>query len=276
MNNVKAAGNDIVQATVIRPTAGYDKVRAGGVFHVLCYDKDGNLKWKEENHNLVTNAGLLDMNFRYFGAVQTNPAYTAAWFIGLYGTGASVNPLAGDTMATASFTSTGSSIASTTLTIGTLATGTIVIGQMITGTGVFPGTYITANISGSGSGSTWTVSRSQTVTSTAINSTTARTWSENTTYSQSTRPAAAFGVPTYADPSQISNSSTVNPSGSPAVAVFSINGTTTIGGAFLTSDSTKSGVTGVLFSASDFTGGDRAVISGDTLNVTYTFNLDAA
>jgi hypothetical protein len=66
-------------------------------------------------------------------------------------------------------------------------------------------------------------------------------------------------------------------SNSASVAVFSINGTTTVGGAFLTSDDTKSGTTGVLFSASDFAApGDRAVVSGDVINVTYTFSLDAA
>jgi hypothetical protein len=57
-------------------------------------------------------------------------------------------------------------------------------------------------------------------------------------------------------------------------AQFNINGTATIAGAFLSSNSTKSGTTGTLFSASKFTSpGDRAVSSGDTLNVTYTFSL---
>lgn len=93
-------------------------------------------------------------------------------------------------------------------------------------------------------------------------------WTEVTTYSQATRPQATFGTATTADPSVISNS------GSPAA--FSINGTTTVGGAFLISNNTKGGTTGILFSASDFTGGDRAVVSGDTLNVTYQFSLDAA
>jgi hypothetical protein len=94
-------------------------------------------------------------------------------------------------------------------------------------------------------------------------------WTEVTDYSQATRPAASFGSATVADPSVISNS------GSPAQ--FSINGTTTVGGAFLTSDNTKSGTTGILFSASDFQSpGDRSVVSGDTVNVTYTFSLDAA
>jgi hypothetical protein len=31
-----------------------------------------------------------------------------------------------------------------------------------------------------------------------------------------------------------------------------------------------------LFSAGDFTGGDKIVDSGDTLSVTYQFSLDAA
>jgi len=93
-------------------------------------------------------------------------------------------------------------------------------------------------------------------------------WTEVTAYSQATRPQASFGAATTADPSVISNS------GSPAA--FSINGTTTVGGAFLISNDTKGGTTGVLFSASDFTGGDRSVVNGDTLNVTYQFSLDAA
>jgi hypothetical protein len=60
-------------------------------------------------------------------------------------------------------------------------------------------------------------------------------------------------------------------------AAFTINGTTTVGGAFLISNSTKGGTTGTLFSAADFASpGDRSVANGDTLNVTYTFSLDAA
>ena len=94
-------------------------------------------------------------------------------------------------------------------------------------------------------------------------------WTEVTDYSQSTRPACTFGSATVADPSVIDNSG--------SVAVFSINNTVTVGGAFLTSDDTKGGTSGILFSAADFQApGDRAVVSGDTLNVTYQFSLDAA
>lgn len=91
-------------------------------------------------------------------------------------------------------------------------------------------------------------------------------WSENTSYSGN-RKAVTFGTATTADPSVISNSA--------SQATFSMNATTTIAGAFLANVAT--GTSGVLFSVANFQSpGDRSVISGDTLSVTYTFNLDAA
>ena len=68
---------------------------------------------------------------------------------------------------------TSSSISGTTLTVGTLASGNIQIGMTLTGTGVTAGTTIVQNLSGSGSGSTWKVSASQTVASTTITGSTA-------------------------------------------------------------------------------------------------------
>lgn len=65
------------------------------------------------------------------------------------------------------FTSTGSTISGTTLTIGTLTGGTITPGMLLSNTAA--NTYIVTNISGSGSGSTWTVNNSQTVGAAAIN-----------------------------------------------------------------------------------------------------------
>lgn len=91
-------------------------------------------------------------------------------------------------------------------------------------------------------------------------------WTEVTDYSQSTRPACTFGTPTTANPSVATNSA--------SPATFSINATTTVGGAFLTSNNTKGGTTGTLYSAADFSSpGDRSVVSGDTLSVTYTLSL---
>jgi len=68
------------------------------------------------------------------------------------------------------FVATGSTISGTTLTIGTNTTGTRVpaVGQFISGTGITAGTRIVANLSGTGTGSTWKVSVSQTVASTTI------------------------------------------------------------------------------------------------------------
>lgn len=93
-------------------------------------------------------------------------------------------------------------------------------------------------------------------------------FTENTGYSNATRPACSFGSATSANPSVISNSG--------SAAVFNINATSTIGGAFLTSNNTKGGTTGILFSEKAFSSpGDRAVVNGDTLTVTYTFSLTA-
>jgi hypothetical protein len=94
-------------------------------------------------------------------------------------------------------------------------------------------------------------------------------WTEVTDYSEATRPAATFAAATTADPSVITNVA--------APSTFSINGTTVVGGAFLTSDDTKGGTTGTLFSAADFQApGDRSVVSGDSILLTYQFSLDAA
>lgn len=61
-----------------------------------------------------------------------------------------------------------------------------------------------------------------------------------------------------------------------SVAAFSINGTTTIGGAFVADDDTKGGATGILYGAGAFSGGDRGVIDGDTINVTVTLTAAAS
>jgi len=94
-------------------------------------------------------------------------------------------------------------------------------------------------------------------------------WTEFVNYSNATRVAATFATATTANPSVVTN--TASP------AAFNINGVGgTVGGAFLTSGSAKSGVVGTLFSAADFgSPGDRAVVNGDTLSVTYTFSLAA-
>lgn len=87
-----------------------------------------------------------------------------------------------------------------------------------------------------------------------------KSWTEITDYSNSTRPVFTAA--------SASGGSTDN-SGSPAV--FNINGTATVGGCFITTNNTKGGTTGILFSATDFAVA-RSVLSGDTLTVTYTIS----
>lgn len=189
----KAASADSVGSAIQVNQGATEALSGGGVFSVKCYDSEGNLKWEHEEHNLVVNVGLQDMNAKYF----SGSTYTAAWYLGLWGAAASNSPAAGDTMS-------------------------------------------------SHAG-----------------------WTEFTNYSQSTRPQVTFGTATTANPSVISNSA------SPATFTIS-GGGGTVGGAFLTSNNTKSGTTGILFSGSDFTSpGDRATVAGDTLTVTYTFSLTA-
>lgn len=190
MQNEEVKMSDATAALVQQNGGLVDSAKATGVYKIQCHDKDGNLKWEAESKNLVVNGGLQDMNAKYF----TGSAYTAAWYLGLYGAAASNNPAAGDTMS-------------------------------------------------SHAG-----------------------WTENTTYSNANRPTCTFGTPTTANPSVATNSA--------SPATFNINGTTTVGGAFLTSNNTKGGTTGTLYSAADFSSpGDRSVVNGDTLTVTYTLSL---
>lgn len=84
-------------------------------------------------------------------------------------------------------------------------------------------------------------------------------WTEETTYSNATRPAFTPGT--------VSGQSVDN---SASKAVFNINGSATFGGAFLTTDNTKGGTSGILIGGNAFTGGNRSLQSGDTLNVTVT------
>lgn len=188
----KIKATDLVSSGLTCNTKAGEAAQATGVYHVECRDKDGNLKWTAESKNLVVNAGLQYMA----GTALTSVTQITTWYLGLYGSGATNSPAAGNTMASHS------------------------------------------------------------------------SWTEVTDYSNANRVTATFATATTASPSVVTN--TASP------AVFNINGTTTVGGAFLTSDNTKGGATGTLFSAADFgSPGDRSVVNGDTLSVTYTFSLAA-
>ena len=97
----KSAGTDNVASSLTARTGASEGMKAGGVFHVQCFDKDGNLKWETTKHNLVVNEGLQDMNTKYF----KGSAYTAAWFLGLVtGPGSGTTFAAADTLASKAWT----------------------------------------------------------------------------------------------------------------------------------------------------------------------------
>lgn len=88
-------------------------------------------------------------------------------------------------------------------------------------------------------------------------------WTESTAYSQGARPTLAFNAAG-------TGSDNVDKAASSA-STFSINGSDTIKGCFVITNSTKGGSTGTLYSAGTFT--DRIVVNGDTLNVTPTLRI---
>lgn len=97
MFNDKANTSDAVSAGLVAKIGFDERTSAGGVFHVQCFDKDGNLKWEDSMHNLVVNEGLQDMNTKYF----SGSTYTAAFYLGLItGPASGTTYIAGDTLAT--------------------------------------------------------------------------------------------------------------------------------------------------------------------------------
>lgn len=91
---------------------------------------------------------------------------------------------------------------------------------------------------------------------------------EFTEYANATRPALVFGTATATGPGATLTATQLS---------FAINANAqTAGGAFITSDSTKGGATGTLYGGAAFTGGNKAVDDGDTLNVDVTINASSS
>lgn len=79
---------------IVRPTLA-ESIALGMMYRVECFDADGNPKWVEEMHNLVTTEGK---NF-ILNTVFRGSAYTAAFYFGLISSVSYTALAAGDTAA---------------------------------------------------------------------------------------------------------------------------------------------------------------------------------
>jgi len=185
---------EVNDAVVIRGNGVDEHAEAHGYFVFECFDKDGNLKWKDVIPNVVATVGknlMLDTTFAGSSYSVTGP------YMGLISSASYTAVAAGDTMASHS-------------------------GWLEAGNANAP---------------TYTGNRKTAV------------WS-----------AASAGAKALS-----------------AALAFAITGTGTVKGAFIVlgtgAIATKDDTGGVLWSAGLFSTGDKSVLNGDTLNVSYSTSL---
>lgn len=242
---------DRALATFQTNVSNRESVGIEGKYHVLCRDKNGNLKWEEEFENQVTQAGKI---FMFGQTLITSPIALVGPFLGL-----------------------------TTVTGGTVAAGSFVVGVtyqiLVVGTTSFTsigasantvGIVFTATGVGSGTGSATvigTFSPTDTMASHAG-------WTEFTNYTVSA--SAVRGTATFS--TATGNASTTPGSNIVTCAAASITYTITgaggnIGGCFLVTGTgatnVQSATTGTLYSAGAFAV-PKATTVGDTVAVTYS------
>lgn len=188
----KALNKLILGASVDRISDCEQRIQLFNHYEVECIGPNGELKWKDDIYNLVTNAGLNDLLDKYL----KGSSYTAAFYVGLVDGSTSPIPsyAAGDTMA-------------------------------------------------SHAG-----------------------WTEEQSYSESVRQTLTLGT--------VASQSVDN---SASKASFSINANSqVIAGAFIVTDNTKGGTSGILYGVGNFSGGNKNADNGDTLNVTCTLTAASA
>lgn len=214
-----------------------------------CFDRFGRLKWREVYHNLVVTVGLNELLGRTFDSVPAD----VNWYVGLIGAGTGTVAI---TSGAAAVTGTSTSFAA-----GDNGSDLIIVGAGASAADLV--TTVSGNPS-SGTALTAAANASTTVTGAA--------------YAIEPRPADTMSSKSFNEvvPYSNANRPTWTKNGSPSggamsnsasKAAFTINAPGRIFGAFLVSNNTKSGTTGVLFGGGLFTGGSRQVQSGDTLNI---------
>jgi len=71
MSNELSNFGDTCDATVTRGAKHNENMGIQGFYHVVCKDKDGNIKWEDDAPNLVTAVGKQALFDFYFGATGT-------------------------------------------------------------------------------------------------------------------------------------------------------------------------------------------------------------
>lgn len=84
--------NDSIGTGLISNPSLMDEMMIVGKYQIQCFDKDGNVKWNDDFHNLVTTVGKNDMLDKYLSGATWS---TGTVYMGLKGTGTA---LAADTM----------------------------------------------------------------------------------------------------------------------------------------------------------------------------------
>jgi hypothetical protein len=91
-------GDNAVATMQAKGNIAPEGVGIEGHYHVVCRDKDGNIKWEDEFPNTVVTAGknhLLDTHFKTANVT----AFTTTWYMGLIAANGYSAIAAGDTMA---------------------------------------------------------------------------------------------------------------------------------------------------------------------------------
>lgn len=92
----KSKTQDLIGATVLRGSQNFEKSKISGIYTaVRCIKADGNLRWEDNIHNVITDVGANFMLDQCFGGAQNT-----AYFLGLISSvGYTGLPVAADTMA---------------------------------------------------------------------------------------------------------------------------------------------------------------------------------
>lgn len=230
------------------------------LYRFECFDADGRLKWVEEVPNIVVTAGLNHILTRVIkgqnaalGGWIDGRRLPPAWATGtVYARGDVVRPITPGTNNRVFICEVnGTSHASTEPTWPTTDGGTVTDNTV---TWREASRWFVGLVDNAG----WTAyAAGDTMASHAG-------WAESGAYSDAIRPAL---VPGSVAAGSVDNSA--------SKAVFNINATATIRGAFMCDLPTKSGTAGVLYGEADFASA-RSVINGDTLNVTVTLTAATA